>query len=108
MKRWLGLAGVLLLLTVTACNSVPLSIPTGPIGPNEKKMGVGEGTARGLMIMGFIPVNQNERFVEAYQNALAQSGGSRLTDITVSESWFWAWVLNGYTFKVQGTGVAPK
>ena len=44
MKRWLGLAGVLLLLTVTACNSVPLSIPSGPIGPNEKKMGVGEGT----------------------------------------------------------------
>ena len=90
MKRWLGLIGVLLVLTVTACHSVPLSIPSGPIGPNEKKMGVGEGTALGLMILGFIPVNQNERFVEAYQNALAQSGGSRLTDITVTESWFWA------------------
>ena len=27
------------------------------------------------MILGFIPVNQNERFVEAYRKALAQSGG---------------------------------
>ncbi len=105
---WVGLAGGIFILILTACHSVPLSIPSGPIGPNEKKMGVGEGTARGIMVLGFIPINQNERFVEAYNNALAQSGGARLTDITVSESWFWAYVLNGYTFKVQGTGVAPK
>ena len=38
------------------------------------------------MILGFIPVNQNERFVEAYQNALAQSGGTRLTGISRSQS----------------------
>jgi len=62
----------------------------------------------GLMILGLIPVKQNERFVDAYNQAAAKAGGTRLTDVTISERWWWGYVLNGYVFKVQGTAVGNK
>ena len=108
MKRLAGLMGVFLVLTVTACSSIPLTIPSAPVGPNEQRLGTGEGSSTGIMLFQFIPINQNSRFVNAYQQALAQSGGTRLVDITVEERWFWAWVLNGYIFHVKGTGVVEK
>lgn len=108
MKRLAGLMGVFLVLTVTACNSIPLTIPSAPVGPNEQRLGTGEGRSTGFMVLGFIPINQNSRFVVAYQEALTQSGGTRLVDVTISERWFWAYVLNGYIFQVRGTGVVEK
>jgi hypothetical protein len=108
MNRWWAFIGAVLVLATTACHSTPLTIPSGPIGPNEQRLGMGEGSSTGLMLFQFIPINQNDRFVEAYRQALAQSGGTRLVDITVEERWFWAWVLNGYIFHVKGTGVTDK
>lgn len=108
MNRWLGLTGALFVLALTACHSAPLTIPSGPLGPNEQRLGIGEGSSTGIMLFQFIPINQNDRFVDAYREALAQSGGTRLVDVTVTERWFWAWVLNGYIFHVKGTGVADK
>ena len=35
MKRLAGLMGVFLILAVTACHSIPLTIPSAPVGPNE-------------------------------------------------------------------------
>jgi hypothetical protein len=40
--------------------------------------------------------------------AARKAGGTRLTDVTISERWFWAFVLDGFIFKVQGTAVADK
>jgi hypothetical protein len=99
---------VLLLFATTACQSTQARIPTAPIGPNEKSLGPTEGEALGLMIFGFIPVNHNERFVNAYNNATTKVGATRLTDVTISERWWWGYVLNGYNFKVQGTAVGNK
>jgi hypothetical protein len=96
------------LLAFTACQSAPLTIPTRPVGPNEQVIGPAEGSSTGLMLLEFIPINQNQRFVRAYENALASSGGTRLVDITIQERWFWAYILNGYKFKVTGTAVAEK
>jgi hypothetical protein len=98
MKRWAGLMGVLLVFTVTACHSIPLTIPSAPVGPNEQRLGTGERSSTGIMLFQFIPINQNDRFVDAYQQALAQSGGTRLVDVTIEERWFSAWVLNGSSF----------
>lgn len=108
MKTASLLLGVLLLLATTACHSTQVRIPTAPIGPNEKSLGPTEGHSTGLMILGVIPVNQNERFVNAYNQAAAKAGGTRLTDVTISERWWWGYVLNGYNFKVQGTAVGNK
>ena len=103
--RWIG---VFLVLTITTCHSVPLTIASAPVGPNEQRLGTREGSSTGIMLFGFIPINQNNRFVNAYHQALAQSGGTRLVDVTIEERWFWAWVLNGYIFHVKGTGVIEK
>ena len=108
MKTASLLLGALLLVATTACHSTQVRIPTAPIGPNEKSLGPTEGHSTGLMIMGFIPVNQNERFVNAYNQAAAKAGGTRLTDVTISARWWWGYVLNGYNFKVQGTAVGNK
>jgi hypothetical protein len=99
---------VLLLVATAACQSTQVRIPTAPIGPNEKSLGSTEGHSTGLMILGLIPINQNERFVTAYNDAVTKSGGTRLTDVTISERWWWGYVLNGYNFKVQGTAVGNK
>lgn len=108
MKTASLLLGVLLLLATTACHSTQVRIPTAPIGASEKSLGPTEGHSTGFMILGVIPVNQNERFVNAYEQAVAKAGGNRLTDVTISERWWWGYVLNGYNFKVQGTAVGNK
>ena len=108
MQKSLGWIGVFLVLTVTACHSVPLTIPSAPVSPNEQRLGTGEGSSTGIMLFQFIPIKQNDRFVDAYREALTQSGGTRLVDVTIEERWFWAWVLNGYIFHVKGTGVVEK
>ncbi|PWT75354.1 MAG: hypothetical protein C5B60_05420 [Chloroflexi bacterium] len=102
------LLGMCLLIVTTACVSTPLKFPTAPIGPNEKALGKSEATSTGIMLFAFIPINQNTRFENAMKEAAAKAGGTRLTDVTISEQWFWALILNGYIFKVEGTAVANK
>jgi len=102
------LLSAVLLITTAACQSTQVKIPTASIGPNEKLLGPTQGEITGFMILGLIPVRQNERFVEAYNQAVAKAGGNRLTDVTISERWWWGYVLNGYKFKVQGTAVGNK
>lgn len=102
------LLGTLLLLTTVACQSTNLRFPSAPIGPNEKSLGPTEATSTGIMLFGFIPINQNTRFENAMAEAAQKAGGTRLTDVTISERWFWALVLDGFIFKVQGTAVGNK
>ena len=108
MKKVSLLLGAALLLATAACHSTQVRIPTDPIGPNEKTLGSTEGSSVGMLLFGFIPINQNERFTNAYNQAVQKAGGTRLTDVTISERWWWGYVLNGYVFKVQGTAVANK
>ena len=108
MKKVSLLLGAVLLLVTAACHSTQVRIPTAPVGPNEKTLGSTEGSSVGMLLFGFIPINQNERFSNAYNQAVQKAGGTRLTDVTISERWWWGYVLNGYIFKVQGTAVANK
>jgi hypothetical protein len=102
------LLGLCLVLFTAACHSTPLKFPAAPVGPNEKELGKTEATSTGIMLFGFIPINQNTRFEDAMREAAAKAGGTRLTDVTISERWFWAFVLDGFIFKVEGTAVANK
>jgi hypothetical protein len=108
MKIMGVLLGAALLFATAACHSTQVKIPTAPIGANEKSLGPTEGISTGLMVLGFIPINQNERFENAYKQAVQKAGATRLADVTISERWWWGYVLNGYVFKVQGTAVAGK
>lgn len=97
-----------LLIGSAACHSTHVQIPTAPIAPGEKSLGPTWGDHVGLMLFGFIPIQQNDRFVEAYNEAVQKAGATRLTNVTISERWWWGYVINGYVFKVEGTAVTNK
>lgn len=103
-KLTLGLA----CLTFLGCTSTALLIPTAPPAPDEEVLGPTEGESTGIMLFQFIPINQNDRFQKAYDMALESKGATRLVNPTIEERWFWAYVLNGYKFKVSGTAVKQK
>ena len=71
-------------------------------------LGQGTGEAVGIMLFGFIPIGQNERFEKAYAQALQSKGGNGLIDPVISEDWFWGFILNGYVTKISGTVVKTK
>ncbi len=96
------------ILMITACHSVPLQIPTVPPAPDEEVLGPTSGNSTGIMLFGFIPINQNDRFQAAYNEALHSKGATRLVNPVITEKWFWAYVLNGYSFTVSGTAVKKK
>jgi len=100
--------GLFLLVATAACQSAPVKLPSASIGPNEKSLGPTEGSSTGIMLFGVVPIIQNTRFENAYHEAVQKAGGTRLTDVTISEQWFWGVVLNGYIFTVQGTAVGNK
>ena len=99
---------VFAVLVVTACHSVPLQIPTAPPGPDEEVLGPATGNSTGIMLFQLIPINQNDRFQAAYNEALISKGATRLVNPVITERWFWAWILNGYSFTVSGTAVKKK
>ena len=89
------------------CASTPLKFHGLDPG-NYEVLGEGQGTATGIMLLQFIPIGQNTRFMQAYQAAVHSKGGDALIDIEISERWFWAYILNGYSTTVKGTVVRRK
>ena len=106
-RRVLGL--MVMVLVLAGCSGIPLRIPGEGIAPGEESMGPVTGEATGVMLFQCIPIGQNDRFQSAYQRALMSApGATRLVDVTIQEDWFWAWVLNGYQFKLTGTAVRSR
>lgn len=89
---------------LTGCVSNPLKFPPCDMS-KATVLGESEGSSLGAMVLGFIPINQNERFNSAYTEAVTKLGGTCLKDPVIEERWFWAYVFNGYIFKVKGTVV---
>jgi len=108
MKKHLLILLALVFIFTVGCASAPLRIPTPDSAvPNQNYqiLGEGEGSATGIMLFQFIPIGQNDRFEMAYDRAVKSRGGDRLINPVITESWFWAWLLNGYTTTVKGTVV---
>lgn len=102
MKKFILMAMVGVLMT--GCVSDPLKFPKCDM-TNAKVLGESEGTAVGIMLFNIIPINQNSRFNNAYDEAITKLGGTCLTDPVIEERWYWAYLFNGYIFKVKGTVV---
>ena len=98
----------LLALLFCGCASQPLKIPTVVANKPYETIGPAEGGATGLMLFNFIPIGQNERFVNAYNAALRSKNADALLDPEISENWFWGYILNGYSTKIQGTAIKYK
>jgi hypothetical protein len=97
----------LLVLLSAGCVSQPLTVPTALNKPYDT-LGEGKGSATGLMLFNVIPIGQNERFIKAYDNAVKSKGGDALLNPMIQESWFWGYILNGYTTEITGTVVKYK
>ena len=105
MKK-LVFVGMLISLLI-GCSSVPVTISTVMDKPYDV-LGEGEGSAIGIMLLNVIPIGQNERFERAYREAIYSKDGDALINPVISERWFWAYVLNGYTTTVKGTVIKYK
>lgn len=100
---------VILITFVAGCAGVPVRMTSPAPDPSKYEvLGDGMGRAVGVMLFQFIPINQNHRFEEAYNAAVSSKGGDKLLNPVISERWFWAWVLNGYSTTVRGTVVKEK
>jgi len=109
MKKGIVLFVCVVFLGSVACTSAPLPIDTGPVGPDEEILDSTYAQGTGILLFGFIPIRQNTRFERAYEKAVARvPGATRLTNVTIEESWYWAFILNGYKFRLDGTAVGPK
>ncbi len=88
---------------LAGCVSDPLNFRK--CDSNATVIGPSEGSSVGIMLFQLIPINQNSRFINAYEEAVTKVGGTCIIDPVIEEQWFWAYVLNGYIFKVKGTVV---
>lgn len=101
------LASMLLAMAVTGCTGTPMK--TANLDSSQYTVVAhSEQSATGIMLFGFIPIGQNDRFVRAQSAAIKAKGGDAMINTQVQEKWFWAWVLSGYTTTVSGDVVKLK
>jgi len=100
---------VVLITFAAGCASYPLQMASPAIDSSKyEELGDGIGQATGIMLFGIIPINQNQRFVNAYSAAIISRGGDELLNPVISERWFYGVVLIGYTTTISGTVVREK
>jgi hypothetical protein len=100
---------VILITFVAGCAGVPVRMTSPAPDPSKYEvLGEGMGRSVGIMLFQLIPINQNHRFEKAYNEAVRSKGGDKLLNPVISERWFWAYVLNGYSTTVRGTVVKEK
>ena len=101
-----ALAAAFTTLLLASCSSTTTYVDTGAVREGESSLGTTTGSSQGLMILQVFPLGQNERFQRAYDQALAQyPGATRLANLVITESWWSAFFVNGYTYKVTGEAI---
>jgi len=90
MKKILMLSIVLGLLMI-GCASRTLDVRTPPadFSTSCKVLKDVEGTSGGLLFWGVIPLGVNDRFDNAYQEALGSVGGTHLIDVKLVDHWYY-------------------
>ncbi len=96
-----------LLVALAGCTG-PL-VPVAPEPPAAyTTTGVGRGTGCGLAFLGLVPIGLGDRPRRAYDEALRAAGGSGLTDVQVTEHWYFVGIGNVYCTDVEGVGFTVR
>lgn len=96
-------------LIFCACSGQFYRIPTPPVDTTQySEVGTDSVTTTGIMLFGFIPIQQNNKIERAIEALKQRFGGEAVTNISVQERWFWAYVLNGYKTEVRATVLKKK
>ena len=101
---------VLLMTLATLCAACtgPLT-KIAPQPPAQYSMTTtGRGSACGFNLFGVIPIAVNDRGQRAYGQALKTSGGTGLTDVKVTERWYYAYVGNIFCTEIEGMGYTTR
>ena len=109
MKLLAASFGIGLVLICLGCAGAPYRFANVELDPARyEDLGYAEASAGGLMILGVIPAQQNNKIERAIEAAIASKGGDELVDVSIKERWFWAYVLNGYRVDVRGKVVKRR
>jgi len=92
----------------TGCAGIAAQMPSPVDLDKYETLGEGVGSATGIMLFGVIPINQNQRFWNAYNAAVNSRRGEKLLNPVISERWFYGVVLYGFVTTVSGTVVREK
>ncbi len=101
-----ALAGALL----AGCSSEPIKINEMVIDTSRyDNLGeVHEGKTGLLIWPGCIPLDYNDLMKNVMDRAIANKGGDQLVNVTVNQSWWWAWFIQGFKVEVDGTVIKKK
>jgi hypothetical protein len=99
---WTGFLAAAL-ASAFGCASEPVRIaaPSGPLNFSQGRPV--SGSACGFQLLYFIPIEVNSRASRAYSELQSFAGRDVLTDVRVTERWFYGLVGTGYCTEMTGT-----
>ena len=104
---WRRVALLALLTSCAACTGHLVRIAPQP--PTQyATTTTARASACGLNLFGVIPIAVNDRAQRAYDAALKTAGGTGLTDVKVTERWYWVYVGNVYCTDIEGLGYTTR
>ena len=103
------LIAILIPVILSGCSGQSYTFADIEVDPERYEiLGQGEETATGIMLLHFIPISHNNKIKRAIEKIKNDKHGDELIKITIKESWFWAYILNGYKVQVSGTVIKKK
>ena len=99
----LASAAILFLVLLPGCTGHYYKVPSPEANPAQyQNLGPVTQTATGVHLFGIFPIMLNDKIERAIEHAIAQKGGDAITNLTIRERWYWAYVLNIYKVDVEG------
>jgi hypothetical protein len=90
------------LLLVAGCTSTLVSLPVGPVPHyDETKPRHITAEASGMQLLLFFPILVNSRYDRAWEELKGHAGRDYITDVTVQDSWTYAFVGTVYTVRLE-------
>ena len=100
---------IIIALLITGCSGQSYTFADVEVDPERYEIiGQGEESATGVMLFQVIPISHNNKIKRAIEKIKKDNNGDDLIKITVKESWFWAYILNGYKVHISGTVIKKR